>query len=960
MRLHRRRSPAVRRAAAWFAALAVLGALNLVAAVPAHAAHELRTFDATPETQSVLVGSPVTFTGTVSLAADVLSGDITIYWEMDGGPNDNFAGGGASGWTPALPDMSCLIAVGNTACTTAAYSPTAASVDYVIGWIHHAGSDPAAEPDGPVLAGEGQNELTDPGAVPEPDDTDTVSVLVGRSLDVVPQNENPPGSDTGTGSINMPTTLTATLTPGADAVSGAIDVYFEIEGGPNDITGPGNPAGSSREKEDFKCTVAVGTASCQGGYTPTLANLDQFRVWIHTTGANPATEADSAEGVNEALIPGEVAEPDRTDVSEILVSTGGGGGTEILNCNDEQPAASGGDDDAKLPTTGDAASTHETYTCLVTLGGAAVSGRVIDGELLSDPNDADDGKVGPPDFTCTTAANGRCTFDVPVGPAPLAAGTALICGWIDNPPDDVVDNANAANGGGCGEAYNATEGDNSTDVMRIVWENRTLTTIDILNEDDARILPAQNNHTVNVAALDQFNNGVNGVDIDLYILGGPNRDTGSTARECVTGALGTCGVSYTSNNANGIDRFCAWHDITANDLYVPGGPVGDGGACTTNEPEAPGTDGGDPLTDRGQVTWSGGATVPTTLEATPETPPGGAVAEGTEYGPTVTVKDENTNPLNGVAVNFEVIGAGDPDPTPGDSPGTPDRTCTTGSPPGTPAGTCTLSGAPGPLGSSTTITSAVAGNTTVRVWVSGQTADTAEGADAGEPPDEPAGGTNAPGGTIEPDVTDMIAIRWGKITTDLTATVSPTVCTYGCRPTISGRLMGEGSGVGSADVVIKRRTVGSATFVLLGSQQTAADGTFTFQDTSQPSASADYEASYAGDATHHPDTAPLMRVGIRPGVIYNANPSTLPAGQPSTFSGQIIPGHPGKRVLLQKYNGQQGVWGNHRWVSLDSASRFRVQYTNTATGGLIFRIAYPTQDLDHVWNVSRAIRVTWT
>ena len=761
---------------------------------------------------------------------------------------------------------------------------------------------------------------------------------IGQTLEVTPE--------AGTGSVGSPVTLTATL---GVAAALSTQVYFEIEGGANDTD-----AGNSPETPDMSCTVAVTLTSCTTQYTPGFTSLgDQIRAWVHHDGANPATEADTAEGANETLIPGGVVEPDITDVVLIVVTGGGGGGgAQVLDCLDELPAGTGNDIET-APTTGTEPETHVTYTCKVTVSGAGVANVFIDAENLTNGvNDADAGKLADPDYGCTTGAPGTCTFDVPSQSGTLQAGTALICAWIDSDNDTEVDNATAADGGGCGEVVDAPENDNGTDVMQVTWVARTVAGVDIVNEDDARVLPAETTHTVNLKATDQFGDGIAGINMDFYVIGGPNAMSGSTVtKECPSVSDGTCSVTYTSGGSNGIDKFCAWHDTGTPDFYAAGGVVGDGGSCSS-EPQAPGDEGGNAFTDVGQVTWTGGLSVATQLEVTPETPPGGNLAEGTEYSLTATVKDENTNPMNGVAVNFELVGAGDPDS--GDSPGSPDRVCTTVT-----NGTCSLSGTPGAIGSSTTFTSSVSGTTTIRSWVNTLTADLNEGPDAGDPPDEPAGGTNVPGGTVEPDTTDVVLAKWGLATTVIAATLTPSIGVYGIDPVFAGTLTGDGSPLVGKQVLIKKRAIGSSTFSLLGSVTTAADGTFQLGETN-PIASADYLASYAGDGENLPSDSGLKRLSVRPGVIFNSSAASLPRGTNVQLSGAVIPGHSGKKVWLQRLDGPTGTWKFVQQIILDGNSKYQFLFKSNGNFCLLFRIAYPTQDSDHLWNVSRNQRVCWS
>jgi hypothetical protein len=134
-----------------------------------------------------------------------------------------------------------------------------------------------------------------------------------------------------------------------------------------------------------------------------------------------------------------------------------------------------------------------------------------------------------------------------------------------------------------------------------------------------------------------------------------------------------------------------------------------------------------------------------TLQLTPETDSNPA---GTTHTITATL---SAAPTGTFQIDFELSGAGDTDN--GDSPQTPDNDCNITAP----ATSCTIN-----------ITSAVAGTTTIRGWADeggGVEADTTEGADAGDAPDEPAGGTNVPGTVPEPDDTDVVTKTWTGVAT---------------------------------------------------------------------------------------------------------------------------------------------------------------------------------------------------
>src|SRR5918995_6912100 len=107
-----------------------------------------------------------------------------------------------------------------------------------------------------------------------------------------------------------------------------------------------------------------------------------------------------------------------------------------------------------------------------------------------------------------------------------------------------------------------------------------------------------------------------------------------------------------------------------------------------------------------------------------------------------------------IQIDFEVNGPGDPDTPDAYSPTSPDFTCdiTSGN------SSCTIS-----------YLSTVVGTDQIDGWIdhdkdnatlTGEL-DQAEGPDAGNPAvGEPSGGVDAPGGTAEPDTTDVVTKTW--------------------------------------------------------------------------------------------------------------------------------------------------------------------------------------------------------
>ncbi len=107
-----------------------------------------------------------------------------------------------------------------------------------------------------------------------------------------------------------------------------------------------------------------------------------------------------------------------------------------------------------------------------------------------------------------------------------------------------------------------------------------------------------------------------------------------------------------------------------------------------------------------------------------------------------------------------------------------------------------------------------------------------------------------------------------------------------------------------------------------------------------------------GDLTGHQRRRPAGRGGQRDVEQYDAT-RTL-----GIFRGRVLPGHPGHRVLLQIYQG--GKWVTATSATLSSSSSYTMAYRRSSAGWLLLRIAYPTQHTDHLWNVSRNLKATWS
>ncbi|GAC1422051.1 MAG: hypothetical protein NVSMB57_15360 [Actinomycetota bacterium] len=167
------------------------------------------------------------------------------------------------------------------------------------------------------------------------------------------------------------------------------------------------------------------------------------------------------------------------------------------------------------------------------------------------------------------------------------------------------------------------------------------------------------------------------------------------------------------------------------------------------------------------------------------------------------------------------------------------------------------------------------------------------------------------------------------------------------------------------------RKFGSSRTVSLGYVQTNDSGEFSYDDT--PDRSTAYSVDYTPEGTvGGPSPSPggvggsactgatsrEREVGVRPGLSFlPTSGSKVAVGKSVSFKGTIKPAHPGLWVYLQTLSGK--TWKKAASYRLDARSSFRFTYSKGQKGMVLFRVIYPTQDLDHLWNVSRNLSATW-
>lgn len=552
----------------------------------------------------------------------------------------------------------------------------------------------------------------------------------------------PESSQGGTGSTH---TVTVTLRsiagaqPGSGctlgtvtANNGPVNVDFEITG-PNDPDGGNTPVSPDRT-----CSIASGSASCSISYSGSATGTDTIRAWIDHDGANATVEADQTEtrcassqgdeaGCGPANVGG-IGEPDITDVvqrtwTSSLPAT-------RLDCAPE--------------TASDPVGTAHVVTCTATdANNNPVAGARVDAEATG-ANDPDgSGTLTAPDFTCTTGANGTCTF---THSGATAQGTTTYRAWIDADNNNSTVEADATEGQDSSATPGATAELDATDVVTNSWTGAAAT----LDCDDSsgadtekQSRPAtgggdpSSTETYTCTVKDaQGRNVALATVVRAEVMNGVNDPDGTDGASlnspdysCTT-ASGTCTIAVLqSEGETGTAQICFWVGTTSEGQALCA-------AETTGEGQAAsGSDAGNDLADQVEITWVR-ATSAVRLDCAPETVTN---ALNSTDVITCTARNSANAVVSGAGVDVEAAGANDPDNA--SSPASPDFTCTTNA-----SGVCTFTHSGGTK----------AGVTTYRAWIDVDGSNATVEADLTEGRDEAA----TPGAVSEPDFTDVVAKTW--------------------------------------------------------------------------------------------------------------------------------------------------------------------------------------------------------
>jgi hypothetical protein len=340
-------------------------------------------------------------------------------------------------------------------------------------------------------------------------------------------------------------------------------------------------------------------------------------------------------------------------------------------------------------------------------------------------------RTGSPDLTCDIRNNQTsCTVEY----TGTVAGQDAIEGWLDHDEDNVLD---------AGE---------STDTVAKTWTaaaSNTLDCDDATGPDTERESNTGSSGTASNEVYTCTATGATGTAapagtvISAEVENGindPDATDGTSYASpdytCTVATNGACQITVTQNETElGTAEICFWIGTATAAATLCG-------AEATNENQATGgADTGNDLADQTELTWT--AAVSGRLDCDPE---GTDSQVGSALTITCLATDATGGNLSGTQIDFEIVGANDPDG--GDSPTTPDMTCTTAQ-----NGRCSVTHGTGGTG-----TTSATGVTTYRAWIDADGNNATVEADATEGNNE----QTTPGADVEPDDTDLVIASWSN------------------------------------------------------------------------------------------------------------------------------------------------------------------------------------------------------
>ncbi|HEX2296085.1 MAG TPA: Ig-like domain-containing protein [Actinomycetota bacterium] len=376
--------------------------------------------------------------------------NTVVNGEVVSGPNDPDATNGASFGSP---DFTCSTGTAGQCTVTVTQSEAGTGTATICFWL---GGDGAT-----LCANENADEADAQNGSDAPNDAADAAnktwedrTAATGGVDAEPETD--------TNNLGEGHTITATVYDQfGDPFQGNTIVNFEFfSGSPTDGANNGNSPGTP----DRTCTTN-NSATCSITYTQsTTPGTDLICVW---TNAAPSMANNNTNGTcgGEGLADaddaaGQADEPDPVsdDVDVVQKVWQNPNAPSRVDCTPE--------------TDGNPTGTAHTVTCAVTNSfGNPSAGAVVDVEATG-PNDPD-GTNTPlvPDFTCTTNAQGTCSFTHGTGGAGTTntPGTTVYRAWIDADNNNTTNEADATEGRDEAATAGATAEPDDTDVVNKTW-----------------------------------------------------------------------------------------------------------------------------------------------------------------------------------------------------------------------------------------------------------------------------------------------------------------------------------------------------------------------------------------------------------------------------------------------------------------------------------------------------------
>ena len=478
-----------------------------------------------------------------------------------------------------------------------------------------------------------EDELTSEGAVQDGSDTGndqadrvekTWADRVAAGVDAEPE------TDTNTRGDNHTITATVYDQFGSQDVPNNQVVNFEF------FTGsPADADGNTPASPDDTCNTGTGS-SCQIQYTqgPTESGgVDLVCVWIGAAptmaGSSPSgtCNAEDRDDADDTAGSADAPEPssDRIDVVEKIWEA------SRLDCEPETATRATGD-------------THEITCTARDANNNTVPGINIDAEVTgaNDPDAEDGDSPTTTDLTCTTGNLGTCTLlHGPDGTsASTSPGPSTYRIWIDldkraaTTESDATEARDEAAEGGAG----ATAEPDDTDVTEATWVQ---TSLDCVPETEETLVGTS--HEVDCTAT-ATGASTEGLTIAAEATGANDADNangGAADFTCTTDSSGFCSFSHGPGANTGTTTYRAW--VESDD--AAGGAEADA-AETRTEADAD-------ATDVVETEWTNSA-MQLSLDPDEDTN-----EPGTTQTLTATVTDNNGQPVQGAAVDWDIDGQGE-------------------------------------------------------------------------------------------------------------------------------------------------------------------------------------------------------------------------------------------------------------------------------------------------------------